>query len=368
MINYILEVNYEDNFRFTVADGVATSSKTANVDSQTEFMTSYVFNHMAGMRTENNFVFIDTPGYGDTGGKQKDKELISQLETFIRSNYGTEWIDAIAFVTKASNNRLTSYQKYVFEGLLSLFDRGVMDNIFVVTTFSDGSEALVKSAMDYSGLNSRNSFKFNNSALMSPPDSRGFVKLSWDLGYESMDSFLKLLAVTNPVNFLPTAEVLEQRKKLECDLRSLRGNLKDELNQITKLNKEKEMLLKFKDEAERNKNYEEEIEISETIQEKSNVQKYNETLSSNPLLFFVTGGLATYAVSGIADAIAPPKTRTVHKRVKRTIPELLERFNSAMDKMKKSERTIVLIEQDIEKAKRNTLQAVEMKNCHTSLH
>ena len=79
---------------------------------------------------------IDTPGFGDTRGLDHDKGIVNQIrELFVSAGAtGVATIDAVCFILKAPDSRLTSTQKYIFEAILSLFGNDIKDNICTLIT------------------------------------------------------------------------------------------------------------------------------------------------------------------------------------------------------------------------------------------
>jgi predicted GTPase len=57
---------------------------------------------------------IDTPGFGDTRGLDHDKRIVNQIRELFASRgaKGVATIDAVCFILKAPDSRLTSTQKY----------------------------------------------------------------------------------------------------------------------------------------------------------------------------------------------------------------------------------------------------------------
>jgi len=62
MINYILGVKWEDDFRFVLID---EGKQKSQAESQTSEITAYQINHMDGFRVPYSLTIVDTPGFGD---------------------------------------------------------------------------------------------------------------------------------------------------------------------------------------------------------------------------------------------------------------------------------------------------------------
>ena len=76
MLNYILDVKYTDKFRFKLVIDVDASNQAI---SQTQHITIYTIHHQNGFKIDYTLTIIDTPGFGDTRGIQKDKEIELEL-------------------------------------------------------------------------------------------------------------------------------------------------------------------------------------------------------------------------------------------------------------------------------------------------
>ena len=100
MVNYILGVQWKDDFRFKlIVDQVTTQTK-----SVTSEITAYTIHAMEGSNLPYSLTLIDTPGFGDTSGIKRDKEITQQIKEFfsLRDGKGVDHIDAIGFVTQSA--------------------------------------------------------------------------------------------------------------------------------------------------------------------------------------------------------------------------------------------------------------------------
>ncbi|KAJ3602035.1 hypothetical protein NHX12_029795 [Muraenolepis orangiensis] len=94
MINYILGVKWEDKFRFKLVDENTAQSQA---HSQTSEVTVYKLNHREGFQINYSLTIVDTPGFGDTRGIERDRMIIGQLENLFKAPLGVSTIDAICF-------------------------------------------------------------------------------------------------------------------------------------------------------------------------------------------------------------------------------------------------------------------------------
>lgn len=146
-VNYIYGIKAEDGFRLRVID--ECQSLECESQSQTKNITAYTFSYVYGMKISYSLTIIDTPGFGDTGGISRDREITKRINSFfsIKGSEGIDQLHAVLFVTPASLPRLTATQMYVFEAILGIFGNDIKDNIYLMTTFADGQKPKVLSAV-----------------------------------------------------------------------------------------------------------------------------------------------------------------------------------------------------------------------------
>ncbi|KAM9401189.1 uncharacterized protein ACWYII_030832 [Salvelinus alpinus] len=136
MVNYILGVENKNQVCFEIVE----EEKRSQTESQTTAVTVYEVFGYEGLRVPYSLTIIDTPGYGDTRGIQEDKLIAEKLYQLFRSSDGIHQIDVVGFVVKATDNRLSDRQKYIFDAVLSLFGKDMEKNIVALITHSDGGE------------------------------------------------------------------------------------------------------------------------------------------------------------------------------------------------------------------------------------
>uniref|UniRef100_A0A8C9Z2B8 AIG1-type G domain-containing protein n=1 Tax=Sander lucioperca TaxID=283035 RepID=A0A8C9Z2B8_SANLU len=117
MINYIVGVKWKDNFRFKLLDEDQSRSQA---ESQTSEVTVYKINHQDGFKINYSLTIVDTPGFGDTGGIERDEEIIEHLRNLFSAECFSE-IDAVCFVAQSALTRLTPSQKCLQNHTIMLF-------------------------------------------------------------------------------------------------------------------------------------------------------------------------------------------------------------------------------------------------------
>ena len=245
IVNYILGVQLEDDFRFELD----LRTNVSQAYSQTSKVTAYTFYPMDGSRLPYPLTIIDTPGFGDTMGITFDKKIHQQiLDAVSIEEHSIKHLNGVGVVIQASSTRLTSTQNFIFDSILKVFGNDVTSNIFLMMTFADGQDPPAISAVKKANVPYRSFFKFNNSALFAKPSiSEGFTQLYWNLGMKSFDTFFAVFGDIKPVSVQQTKEVLIERQHLELLIEGLQSKINSGLDKIDALQIE-EKLLKEKEE------------------------------------------------------------------------------------------------------------------------
>ncbi|XP_042232010.1 uncharacterized protein LOC121872938 isoform X3 [Homarus americanus] len=380
MVNFIYCIDFSDNFRLVLIDD-KNAPKRSQAESQTDLITAYAFYQLPGMPFEYNYVLIDTPGFGDTRGIQRDREMMNQLEVFLKQDYGVDQVDGVGFVTPSSAARLTQTQRYVYDGLSSMFGKDIKDNIYIMATFADAKtppvlDALVEAGVHYSGF-----YKFNNSALYArnstenggsddsdsdDEDSAYICKLFWEMGFRSMTNFFLKLGKTTPASLTLTKQVLEERSRLQMVVVGLQNQIHLGLGKLTNLNQERDMLARLDDDMKGSANYQEEVEVPKITkidlgakQHVTNCIKCNMTCHFPCFIPDDANKAHCAAMTNNYCHVCPEKCYwDLHKNMKfryehtwiketRTVQELLDRYENAQKGKLDKEGAINAIENDI---------------------
>ncbi|XP_028283182.1 uncharacterized protein LOC114449584 isoform X1 [Parambassis ranga] len=290
MINYILGVKWEDSYRFKLVD---EGQSTSQAHSQTSEVTVYKINHQVGFTEPFSLTIIDTPGFGDTRGIDRDKLITEQLRNLFSDPHGVSEIDAVCFVVQASLARLTPSQKYVFDSVLSIFGKDVAENIRVLVTFADGQCPPVLEAITESDVPCPKTkaglpvhFKFNNSALFAhnnpseakstggdddddddDDDGGSFDKMFWDMGTSSMKKFFAALTKIKTKSLTLTQQVLRERQQLEVSVDNLQLQVKFGLAKLEEIKETSEKLKEHEAEISRNEKFEFTVTVRKPFQE-----------------------------------------------------------------------------------------------------
>ena len=262
MVNYILGVDWEDDFRFKL---IVEEGDTSQAHSKTKTITAYTIPRQQGSPFEHTLTIVDTPGFGDTKGLDSDKCIVEHIRTFlsIPEKKGIDHIHGIGFVTQASLARLTPTQRYVFDSILAVIGKDIGKNMLMMTTFADGKTPPVLEAVDEAGIGYCKSFKFNNSALYTDQAGGGqeaevvssFDKMFWHMGMASFKAFFKQLACMEAGSLSLTKEVLEERKQLEVIMQSLPIQIQAILDETDTLQQEEHIMEQHKADIAANRNF-----------------------------------------------------------------------------------------------------------------
>lgn len=265
LINYVFGVEWDDPFRFKM---IIEDINANQAESQTREISSYTLHHQEGFQMPYSLTIVDTPGFGDTQGVERDREIVEQIRKFFSSpgEAGISHIDAVGFVAQASQARLSPVQRYIFDNILALFGKDIKDNIFLLLTFADGQKPQVLSAVNEAQIPFKKYFKFNNSALysqMNDDEEEGchnFGSCFWEMGTKSFKTFLEQLLSVESKSLILTKDVLEERKRIEVYVEGIQEDIQIGLSKLNTFNKEMKILKEHEEDVDKNKNFTFEVE------------------------------------------------------------------------------------------------------------
>ena len=265
MVNYFLGVKWEHEFRLKLIHDEVSQSQA---HSQTQTITAYTFYWREGSPLNCNLTIIDTPGFGDTRGLERDQEITRHIQEFfeMEGSDGLDSLHGIGFVTQASLARLTPTQKYISDSILSIFGKDIRDNIFIMTTFADGADPPVMGAVREAKIPHTGFFPFNNSALFVHSSKSNFSKMFWDMGCASLEIFFIKFQQARAVSLQMTREVLHERQQLETIILGIQPKINAGLAKIDELRQEEQMLKEKESEIIANKDFTYEVKVTKQRQ------------------------------------------------------------------------------------------------------
>ena len=244
MVNYILGVQWNDPFRFKCVREDESASRN-QAHSQTSSVTAYTIHHRNGMAVPYSITIIDTPGYGDTSGIARDKEITKTIHRFLsQEKTRIEQIHAACFVAASGDSRLTATQRYILDSVLSIFGKDVQENIRLLVTFADNAtppvvEACAAANFPVTSVSAGIVYsKFNSSVLFASNDKEeSFDELFWDMGQENFFKFFSMLEGMKGKDLASTRKVIESRDLLEQSLLDIEIELDECLDNIEGIEK-----------------------------------------------------------------------------------------------------------------------------------
>ncbi|XP_036439693.1 uncharacterized protein LOC118817100 [Colossoma macropomum] len=256
MVNYFLGVKFEDKVWFEI-----TEEEKRN---QREFHTSATVYEIISEEKLSSLTIIDTPGYGDTRGIEKDMEIARNLHELFLHVTGVKDLDAVCLVLKSTQNRISENQRYIFEAVLSLFGKDIEDNIMLFITHSDGGrptnvlEAIKNEKIPccYDDENKPVHFLFNNRQSEKQAKKYEHVsKSSWEMGESSLEDFFEFLNSRQRKSLTMTVRVLKEHMQLEACVESLKERIKFREWKQRELTKVQDALKLNKEKIEKNENF-----------------------------------------------------------------------------------------------------------------
>ena len=266
--NYVMGVKFSDPFRYKL---IVDESQESQAHSQTKSITAYTFPQMDGSPLEYALTIIDTPGFGDTQGLEKDKQLTELIKEFfsIKGEQGIDQLHGIGFVAQASLARLTPTQNYIFDAILSIFGNDIGSNIFLLTTFADGETPPLIDAVKAANVPYQDYYTFNNSALFADR-SVGLKEMFWTMAQKNFKNFFQRFSEVTVQSLQLTREVLNEREQLETTIQALQEQIHAGLTKIENLKKEKQVLETSKADIAKNQDFT--YQITETKLRKQNLK------------------------------------------------------------------------------------------------
>lgn len=181
---------------------------------------------------------------------------------------GVLYIDAVCFIVKAPDARLTVSQKYIFSSIMALFGKDIESNICTLITFADGAEPPVLASLREANLPFGSTFEFNNSALFAANKNLAPTFLSsmfWDMGCKSFQKFFDEICHFETRSLAQTKDVLKEREQLKTVLESIYPQVKAGLSKLSELRNQLDAFQRNRNDIENNKDFEYEVEETKQI-------------------------------------------------------------------------------------------------------
>ena len=243
-INFLFCVRWDDPFRFKIAEDEEESDQTK---SKTRNITVYKLHHQEGMAVNFTVTIIDTPGFCDTKGIGRDREIEEEIHSLFRNKNGyLEHINVVAFVLPVSVSRVTATQKYIFDSIMSLFGKNIDGSLIHLATFSQRkNNNNTLRALQKHDINITESFHFSTQEIMDTTSSHDDSDLSiilWDKTIRTFKEFSHLLEDLPSKSISQSQDVLDEREKVRLHMASIRDANIDLLILLNQFVIEKELL------------------------------------------------------------------------------------------------------------------------------
>ena len=228
MLNHILGVKFEDPFRFKLI----IEESVPQTISQTQSITSYTFHHPYCAQLPFDLTIIDTPGFNDTRGLQRDQEITANIKEFFNTKgpTGIDHLDAVCFFAISSHKRLSPTQQYIYRSVLLVFGKDIEKNIHIMLTFCDDDddedEPEAIEALRQSSVPCQRFYQFNNKALyIKNYPVKAKAKGFWEQCTRAFSQFFDKLYVSKSVSLILSKEVLEKREQLHIRIQDLKQKI-----------------------------------------------------------------------------------------------------------------------------------------------
>ncbi|KAM8743094.1 uncharacterized protein AB9X84_017536 [Acanthopagrus schlegelii] len=281
LVNYTMGVKWEDDVWFQIVE----DEKRNQTESQTSDVIVYQIFGFEGKTLPYSLTIIDTPGYGDTGGIEHDVIITERLLDWFRSDDGAHEINAVGLVLKATDNRLNERLMYIFDSVVSLFEKDMEQNIVALITHSSGptykkalkalEAANIKCAKDDN--NQLVHFLFNNCQHEDRTEDTEDLQHAFIKTTKGLKKFTDFLEKTKPEQLKTTVEVLNSRIRLTACIQNLKEKIQSTELKQTEIQQTQEALKKHEEEMKNNEEFT--VEVDEVYKEK-------QTISAGGLLFY----------------------------------------------------------------------------------
>ena len=356
--------------------------------SQTQWITCYTIHPLKGSRLQYSLNIIDTPGFGDTRGIERDREIVDQIRLLFHDQTFTGFacIDSVCFIVKAPDARLTHTQRYIFDSILSLFGNDIKDNISFLITFADGNTPPVLQALKECDLLFGSYFLFNNSGLFASNSERECLgPMFWRMGMKSFVDFFAHLDTLTTKSLVLTMEVLDKRNMLEMTVENIIPLIDAGLHKVEELMAEIKILQNNETEIMENQNF------TYTVQETRQIQK--DLPAGHHVTNCLTCHMTCHKDCKIAEDAKKKKCRAIDRKtgnciqcschwtqhkntpyifeyqtedITKTYAEKLKKYNVASSKTMSHKTLVCKMEEELEEMENRLQEKIQTVNDYTN--
>ncbi|XP_038136601.1 uncharacterized protein LOC119780590 isoform X2 [Cyprinodon tularosa] len=229
LVNHAIGVKFSDEIWFHIVK----DEPRGQTESQTSDVIVYEIFGFEDHTLPFSLTIIDTPGFGDTRGIEKDIIVSQRLFDLFRSDDGINEIHAVGLVVKSTDNRVNDRLSYVFNSVMSLFGKNLEKSIVALITHSDGrTPKNVLQALEATHIkcakNEKNQpiyFLFDNSQAEDRSEDEEFLKVSDEISQKGMKAFTGFLEKKRAQKLLMTTDVLNERISLKACIQNLQERI-----------------------------------------------------------------------------------------------------------------------------------------------
>ncbi|XP_037787127.1 uncharacterized protein LOC119582772 [Penaeus monodon] len=234
MINYIMKVKFKGNFRYTVKDEIGTMPKS-KTESQTEFVTGYLIYQQPGMAVDCNYLIIDTPGLGDTRGREQQHKIKKQIEVFLSDEtFDISELHCLGFVVNGTINRSHAYLKEIVMEFESLFGKDTVKITKILATHTDDDTPAVSKVLVDMNIKSDKLYTFDNGVLYCSNQGKN-AKLNqcrWENLEGKYEEFFEDMLVAKPGSLRLCKEAIKEKMNLERSLLMLERHIDNKVKAL----------------------------------------------------------------------------------------------------------------------------------------
>ncbi|CAF3853619.1 unnamed protein product, partial [Rotaria sp. Silwood1] len=189
-----------------------------NTRSKTKECQKYIF-----VSKEQNYVFIDTPGIGDTGGIQRDNENLAHMFDTVQELHD---IAAILLFLNGAQGRHTTNVKSVLTRLADRLPNNILNNVIVILTNCHSHS--VNFEPEKIGLTEKTTaFCMQNSAFSShpntwDPETLWALQKDWDASMVAIKKLIYLFGNILPVSTSTLNDMQQDRHRIKSILHESR--------------------------------------------------------------------------------------------------------------------------------------------------
>ena len=239
-LNYLMGIELDDEFRYLL---IVEDDKQRKIERQTKGL------HIYNIRSKNMTIkIIDTQGFSDVHRPKEDEKIIYTIKDAFMNELNS--INTICFFVKSSDSRFTSYQKYFFSSIMSLFGQDIKSNFLSLITFYAGNEPVAIETLKTSDFNEIIPFikepwylTFNSNLLFTDEndenDEELLTKAVWEEAKKNYKILNDQILSLGRQSLTQTKENLDLREKIQININALQELLTKEVELESQLESQK---------------------------------------------------------------------------------------------------------------------------------